>query len=96
VFDEYTTILIRIYPKDDTSGTYPVEATTAAYHDLGAACMAQMGADPAQATSWCQEALRAFERAYQLSERDPGFSDADRQELGDRIERLRPQCGPAR
>jgi tetratricopeptide (TPR) repeat protein len=68
---------------------------TAAYHDLGAACMAQMGADPAQATKWCQEALQAFERAYQLSERDPGFSDADRQDLRARIERLRLQCGPA-
>ncbi len=27
MFEDYTTILIRIYPKDDTSGTYPVEAT---------------------------------------------------------------------
>jgi tetratricopeptide (TPR) repeat protein len=68
---------------------------TAAYHDLGAACMAQMGADPAQATKWCQKAIQAFERAYQLSERDPGFSDADRQELCNRIERLRLQCGSA-
>jgi tetratricopeptide (TPR) repeat protein len=73
---------------------------TAAHHDLGAVLMAkvkeaQKQSDRTRADEWCRKALRAFERSYQLSERDPGFSNDDRVRIRGYISWLQGQCGPS-
>jgi Tfp pilus assembly protein PilF len=61
----------------------------AAHHDLGGVLVAKM-------KGWCRKALQAFERAYQLAEHDPGFSEDDRARIQGYISWLQQQCGQGR
>jgi tetratricopeptide (TPR) repeat protein len=66
---------------------------TAAYHDLAIACEGKMQADPAHAMEWCQKALTAWRKTYQLAPEDAGFSADYILTIGQRISRLERQCG---
>jgi tetratricopeptide (TPR) repeat protein len=71
---------------------------TAAHHDLGGACKQKMDesqkkGDRMGAQEWCQKALAAFERTYELAQHDPGFSKPDRERILDYIAWFRSQCG---
>jgi tetratricopeptide (TPR) repeat protein len=71
---------------------------TAAHHDLGGACWQKMDesqkkGDRMGAQKWCQKALGAFERTYELAQRDPGFSKPDRERILGYIAWFRSQCG---
>jgi tetratricopeptide (TPR) repeat protein len=68
---------------------------TAAHHDLALVFEAKMQADPAHADEWCQRALQAWQRAYELAPDDPGFSADAVLAIGQRISRLRRECGQA-
>lgn len=62
---------------------------TAAWHDLGVACVTQMQqSNPAQAATWRDEALRAFREAYRLAQEDPSFSEESVHRIEDYVEWL--------
>ncbi len=65
----------------------------AAHHDLALAFEAKMQADPARAGEWCQKALQAWQRTYQLAPDDPSFSADYILTIGQRISWLKRQCG---
>ena len=65
---------------------------TAAHHDLALAYEGRMQADPAHADRWCQKALRAWQRAYELAPDDPGFSADAVLAIGRRISWLNQHC----
>jgi tetratricopeptide (TPR) repeat protein len=62
---------------------------TAAWHDLGVACVTQMQhSDPAQVAVWRDEALRAFREAHRLAQEDPTFSEEAIHRVMDYVEWL--------
>ena len=68
---------------------------TAAHHDLALAFEAKMRADPAHADEWCQRALQAWQRTYELAPDDPGFSADAILAIGQQISWLRRECDQA-
>jgi len=68
---------------------------TAAYNDLGITYYKKMKADPDHADDWCRKTLWAWEKAFDLAQNDPGFSESDRLDIGSRVEWLKGQCDPA-
>ena len=68
---------------------------TAAHHDLALTFETKMQADPAHADEWCQWALQAWQRAYELAPDDPSFSADAVLAIGQRVSRLKRECGQA-
>ncbi|MGE5457203.1 MAG: tetratricopeptide repeat protein, partial [Methanococcaceae archaeon] len=65
---------------------------TAAFHDLALAYEQKMEVDRAHAKGWCQEALKAWKKAYELAPEDPGFTPYNILTIGQRINRLEREC----
>lgn len=65
---------------------------TAAFHDLALAYEQKMEADQAHAKKWCQEALKAWRKAYELAPEDSGFTPNNILTIGKRINWLERRC----
>ncbi len=61
---------------------------TAAHHDLALAYEGKMRADPENAAKWCDKALEAWRRTYELAPQDPVFSADYILAIGQRIHGL--------
>ncbi len=65
---------------------------TAAFHDLALAYEQKIEADRAHAKKWCQEALKAWRREYELAPEDSGFTPYYILTIGQRINWLESKC----
>lgn len=68
-------------------------AYTAAYHDLAIALENKMDVDNVHTGDWCQKALEAWQKTYELAPNDPGFSSDYIVTIGQRISWLKQKCG---